>query len=84
MVEKASPQIEETWWPMVGPAEALQDAKKHCRADAFAFVSARTGKVQTSSFRDRSVAARFAELLTSDNSYPWSFEVGPPRVIGSQ
>jgi len=82
MVEKASPQIGETWWPVVGPAEALQDAKKYCRADAF--VSARTGKVQISSFRDRSVAARFAELLTSDNSHPWSFEVGPPRVIGSQ
>jgi len=82
MVEKASPQIAETWWPVVGPAEALQDAKKHCRADAF--VSARTVKVQISSFRDRSVAARFAELLTSDNSHPWSFEVGPPRVIGSQ
>jgi len=82
MVEKASPQTGETWWPVVGPAEALQDAKKHCRSDAF--VSASTGKVQISSFRDRSIAARFAELLTSDNSHPWSFEVGPPRVIGGQ
>ena len=45
---------------------------------------ASTGKVQISSFRDRSIAARFAELLTSDNSHPWSFEVGPPRVIGGQ
>lgn len=82
MVEKASPQPGETWWPVVGPAEALQDAKLYCRSDAF--VSARTGKVQISSFRDRSVAVRFAELLTSDNSHPWSFEVGPPRVIRGQ
>lgn len=82
MIEKASPQIGESWWPVVGPAEALQDAKIYCRSDAF--VSARTGKVQISSFRDRSVAVRFAELLTSDNSHPWSFEVGSPRVIGGQ
>jgi hypothetical protein len=82
MIEKASPQTGETWWPVVGPPEALQEAKLYCRSDAF--VSARTGKVQISSFRDRSVAVRFSELLTSDNSHPWTFEVGPPRVIGEQ
>lgn len=81
-VDKASPQPGETWWPVVGPAGALREAKLYCRSDAF--VSLSTGKVQISSFRDHSVAARFAELLTSDNSHPWSFEVGPPRVIGGR
>ena len=81
-VEVASPQAGETWWPVVGPPESLKDAKQHCRSDAF--VSSRTGKVQIASFRERSMAVRFAEELSSDNSHPWSFEVGPPRVLGGE
>lgn len=73
----APPQQGETWWPVVGPAEALAASREHCRGDAFSNAS---GNVQVASFRDRSTAAAFAEQLTRDNSHPYSFWVGDPSV----
>jgi hypothetical protein len=68
-----SPRSGETWWPVVGPAEALQQARQHCRADAF---TNSTGNVQVASFPDRQTAEAFADALTRDNSHPYSFWVG--------
>lgn len=73
----APPQQGETWWPVVGPAEALAASRQHCRGDAFTNAS---GNVQVASFRDRGTAAAFAEQLTRDNSHPYSFWVGDPSV----
>ena len=67
------PQAGETWWPVVGPGGALQDARQHCRSDAFTNAS---GNVQIASFRDQATAAAFAQQLSSDNSHPYSFWVG--------
>ena len=71
------PQAGETWWPVVGPGGALQDARQHCRSDAFTNAS---GNVQIASFRDQDTAAAFAQQLTSDNSHPYSFWVGDPTT----
>lgn len=72
------PQPGETWWPVVGPAEALADAQQHCRADAF--VSGSSDQVQIASFRDPQVAQQFAAQLSADSSHPWSFAVGAAKV----
>ncbi|NDG75549.1 MAG: hypothetical protein EBX49_09500 [Synechococcaceae bacterium WB8_1B_136] len=71
------PQAGETWWPVVGSAEALQDARLHCRSDAFTNAS---GNTQVASFRDRATAAAFAQQLTSDQSHPHNFWVGDATV----
>lgn len=71
------PQTGETWWPVVGPGEALEDSRQHCRGDAFINGS---GNVQIASFRDRGTAEAFAQQLTSDNSHPYSFRVGEPTL----
>lgn len=71
------PQAGETWWPVVGPGEALEAARQHCRSDAFTNAG---GNVQVASFRDRDTAAAFAEQLTRDNSHPYSFWVGDPSL----
>ena len=75
--EGTAPQAGETWWPVVGPAEALEASRQHCRADAFINGS---GNVQIASFRDRSTAETFAQQLSSDNSHPYGFRVGEPTV----
>ena len=72
-----SPQPGETWWPVVGAVESLQAARQHCRADAFVN---RKGVVQIASFRDRATAETFAQQLTSDNSHPFTFNVGEPTT----
>jgi hypothetical protein len=71
------PQPGETWWPVVGPSDSLDDARRHCRADAFINQS---GNAQVSSFRDRDTASAFAEQLSQDSSHPWRFWVGDPSV----
>jgi len=71
------PQAGETWWPVVGPAEALDASRQHCRGDAFTNAS---GNAQIASFRDRETATAFAQQLTSDSSHPYSFWVGDPTV----
>jgi hypothetical protein len=71
------PQPGETWWPVVGPSESLDDARRHCRADAFIN---RSGNAQISSFRDRDTATAFAEQLTQDSSHQWRFWVGDASV----
>lgn len=71
------PQPGETWWPVVGPSDSLDDARRHCRADAFIN---RSGNAQISSFRDRDTATAFAEQLTQDSSHPWRFWVGDASV----
>lgn len=71
------PQPGETWWPVVGPSDSLDDARRHCRADAFINLS---GNAQISSFRDRDTATTFAEQLTQDSSHPWRFWVGDASV----
>lgn len=71
------PQAGETWWPVVGPAEALDASRQHCRGDAFTNAS---GNTQIASFRDRETATAFAQQLTSDSSHPYSFWVGDPTV----
>jgi hypothetical protein len=71
------PQPGETWWPVVGPSDSLDDARRHCRADAFVN---RSGNAQISSFRDRDTATAFAEQLTQDSSHPWRFWVGDASV----
>jgi hypothetical protein len=73
----APPQRGEVWWPVVGPKESLQDARAHCRPDAYLNQS---GNVQVASFRDRETAAAFAEQLTRDNSHPHHFWVGDASV----
>ena len=75
--EAEPPQPGETWWPVVGPSNSLDDARRHCRADAFIN---RSGNAQISSFRDRDTAMAFAEQLTQDSSHPWRFWVGDPSV----
>lgn len=75
--EAESPQPGETWWPVVGPSDSLEDARRHCRADAFINLS---GNAQISSFRDRDTATAFAERLTQDSSHPWRFWVGDASV----
>jgi hypothetical protein len=74
-IDAAPPQAGETWWPVVGPSESLSDSRAHCRADAFINKS---GNVQIASFRDRSIATRFAAELSADNSHPHQFWVGDP------
>lgn len=71
------PQPGETWWPVVGPSDSLEGARRHCRADAFIN---RSGNAQISSFRDRDTATAFAEQLTQDSSHPWRFWVGDASV----
>lgn len=75
--EAEPPQPGETWWPVVGPSNSLEDARRHCRADAFIN---RSGNAQISSFRDRETATSFAEQLTQDSSHPWRFWVGEVSV----
>lgn len=75
--DAAPPQAGETWWPVVGPSDSLDDARRHCRADAFIN---RSGNAQISSFRDRETATAFAEQLTQDSSHPWRFWVGDASV----
>ena len=75
--EVEPPQPGETWWPVVGPRDSLDDARRHCRADAFIN---RSGNAQISSFRDRDTATAFAEQLTQDSSHPWRFWVGDASV----
>ena len=71
------PQPGETWWPVVGPRDSLDDARRHCRDDAFIN---RSGNAQISSFRDRETATAFAAQLTSDSTHPWRFWVGESSV----
>ena len=75
--EGAAPQSGEIWWPVVGPADALEAARRHCRGDAFLNSQ---GNVQIASFRDRDSATTFAETLTADSSHPWGFRVGEASV----
>jgi hypothetical protein len=70
-----APQPGEMWWPVVGPPSALDDARSHCRADAFIN---QTGNMQIASFRDRATAEEFASTLTTDGSHPYRFWVGEP------
>jgi hypothetical protein len=74
-IDAALPQAGETWWPVVGTAESLNDSKTHCRPDAFINSS---GNVQVASFRDRAIATRFAGELSRDKSHPYYFRVGNP------
>ena len=67
------PQPGETWWPVVGPGNALAAARQHCRSDAFIN---RSGNAQIASFRDRDTATTFAEQLSADSSHPYTFWVG--------
>lgn len=73
----AAPRSGETWWPVIGPADALQAARRHCRGDAFLNSQ---GNAQIASFRDRDTAQSFAATLTADSSHPWSFRVGEASV----
>lgn len=68
-----APRQGETWWPVVGPGDALEAARQHCRSDAF---TNSNGNVQVASFPDRQAAEAFADALTRDNSHPHSFWVG--------
>jgi hypothetical protein len=52
------PRPGETWWPIVGPSDSLDDARKFCRDDAFIN---RSGNAQIASFRDYNTAVRFAD-----------------------
>ena len=76
-IDVEPPMPGETWWPVVGPSNSLEDAKRLCRADAFIN---RSGNAQISSFRDRTVAQKFAQELSTDNSHPWQFWVGEASV----
>lgn len=69
------PQPGDVWWPVVGPPDALAEARLRCRSDAFLN---RNGNVQVSSFRDRTIAAGFADQLSRDPDHPYSFWVGEP------
>jgi hypothetical protein len=71
------PQPGETWWPVVGPVDALDAARRHCRPDAYINKS---GNVQVASFRDQQVATSFADQLSGDSSHPWRFWVGDPTM----
>ena len=71
------PRPGETWWPIVGPRDSLDDARRYCRADAFVN---RSDNAQIASFRDYDTAVRFADQLTRDTSHRWSFRVGEPSV----
>lgn len=81
-LDQASKDVEpplpgETWWPVVGPSDSLDDSRRHCRNDAFINQS---GNAQISSFRDRDTAVAFAEQLTQDTNNQWRFWVGDPSV----
>ncbi len=71
----SAPQPGDTWWPVVGPSGSLEAVRLHCRGDAF---QNRDGNVQIASFRDRSAAVAFAEVLSADRQHPYTFYVGEP------
>lgn len=73
--EGPAPQAGETWWPVVGQRDALEDARKYCRGDAFINKS---GNAQIASFRDRDTANIFAQQLSADSTHPHRFWVGDP------
>jgi hypothetical protein len=66
-----------TWWPVVGPPDALLAVQRHCRSDAF---RNNDGNTQIASFPDRSVAETFARELSGDSRHPYFFYVGDPTV----
>lgn len=69
------PQPGETWWPVVGPVDSLQDARQYCRGDAYIN---RSGNVQVASFRDRSVALEFASAISANSNGRYRFWLGEP------
>ncbi|SBO44239.1 protein of unknown function [Cyanobium sp. NIES-981] len=70
-------QSREVWWPVVGPTDSLDAVRRFCRQDAF---RNRDGNVQVASFRDREMAAAFADQLNSSRQHPYTFYVGDPTI----
>jgi hypothetical protein len=75
--EGAPPEPGDTWWPVVGPPNSLEQVRIHCRSDAFVN---KDGNVQVASFRDQSAAASFSDRLSSDMAHPFRFYVGYPTT----
>lgn len=75
--EGAAPQSGDMWWPVVGPPNSLEDARRYCRSDAFRNSE---GNVQIASFRSQSDAYAFAQQLTADSQHPYVFRVGEPTT----
>lgn len=73
----APPRSGDTWWPVVGPAAALEALRRHCRGDAFLN---KDSNVQVASFRDRSSALLFAMELTAEPGHAYVFRLGEPTI----
>lgn len=71
------PRSGDTWWPVVGPASALDAVRRHCRGDAFLN---KDRNVQVASFRDRSSALLFAMELTAEPRHAYVFRLGEPTI----
>lgn len=72
-----TPRAGNTWWPVVGPPEALQSVRQFCRNDAMLNSD---GNTQIASFPNREEAESFAFTVTSEPRHPYSFYVGKPTV----
>jgi len=64
-----------TWWPVLGPREALESVRTNYCGDAFLTAE---GATQVASFTSEDEASKFAFKLSRSIGYP--FRVGKPRI----
>lgn len=64
-----------SWWPVLGPAAAVETVRSRYCGDAFVTAG---GAVQVASFSSHAVAVKFAQRLATASGY--SFRVGQPRT----
>jgi hypothetical protein len=68
-----------TWWPVLGPADALEAVRGRFCGDAYVKAD---GSMQTASFSNFDDATTFARRLSEASGY--SFRVGEPKTYPSQ
>lgn len=68
-----------TWWPVLGPAEALEAVRGRFCGDAYVNAN---GSMQTASFSNIDDATTFAQKLSEASGY--SFRVGEPKTHSLQ
>ncbi len=64
-----------SWWPVLGPGQALDTVRSRYCGDAYLTAE---GASQVASFSSRDEAAAFAERLSRESGY--GFRVGQPRT----
>ena len=68
-----------TWWPVLGPADALEAVRGRFCGDAYVKAD---GSMQTASFSNYDDATTFARRLSEQSGY--SFRVGEPKTYSLQ